>query len=149
MEITAAGLDAAVARAVLAGRADAVVAADREGKIVFWNPGAERVFGFAASEALGRSLDIIIPERQRARHWDGYRRVIAGAKSRYGDGDLLAVPALRKDGTTISVEFMIQILPGEGSAPGGFVAVLRDVTARFEEMRTLRRRLAEDTRPAP
>lgn len=150
MESITTDMEAAVAQAVLAGRADAVVAADRDGVIVFWNPGAERIFGYAAAEAVGSSLDIIIPERQRARHWEGYRRVIAGGKSRYGEGDLLAVPAIRKDGAIVSVEFTIQTLPGEGSAPGGFVAVLRDVTARFDEMRTLRRRLIEAARdPAP
>ena len=146
MASDATDIEAAVAQAVLAGRADAVVAADRDGNIVFGNPGAERIFGYAADEAVGRSLDLIVPERQRARHWEGYRRVIAGGQSRYGDGDLLAVPAIRKDGSTVSVEFTIQPLPGEGGAPGGFVAVLRDVTARFEEMRALRRRLTEAAR---
>ena len=146
MERDTTEIEAAVAQVVLAGRGDAVVAADRDGSIVFWNPGAERVFGFSAADAVGSSLDIIIPERLRARHWDGYRRVIEGGNSRYGDGDLLAVPAIRKDGTTISVEFTIQALPGEGGMSGGFVAVLRDVTARFEEMRALRRHLAEVAR---
>ena len=146
MERDTTEIEAAVAQVVLAGRGDAVVAADRDGSIVFWNPGAERIFGYAADEAVGRSLDLIVPERQRARHWEGYRRVIAGGNSRYGDGDLLAVPAIRKDGTTISVEFTIQALPGEGGMSGGFVAVLRDVTPRFEEPRALRRRLAEVAR---
>ena len=146
MERDTTEIEAAVAQVVLAGRGDAVVAADRDGSIVFWNPGAERVFGFSAADAVGSSLDIIIPERLRVRHWEGYRRVIAGGNSRYGDGDLLAVPAIRKDGTTISVEFTIQALPGEGGMSGGFVAVLRDVTTRFEETRALRRRLAEVAR---
>ncbi len=146
MECDTTEIETAIAQAVLAGRADAIVAADRDGNIVFWNPGAERIFGYAVNEAVGRSLDLIIPERLRARHWAGYRRVIAGGKSRYGDGDLLAVPAVRKDGATISVEFTIQTLPGEGGMSGGFVAVLRDVTARFEETRALRRRLAETAR---
>ena len=76
MERDTTEIEAAVAQVVLAGRGDAVVAADRDGSIVFWNPGAERVFGFSAADAVGSSLDIIIPERLRARHWDGYRRVI-------------------------------------------------------------------------
>ena len=131
-----------LAAAVLATRSDALVAADRDGLIRFWNPGAERVFGFRSDEALGRSLDIIIPERLRARHWDGYAKVIATGESRYGEGDLLSVPALRKDGATISVEFTIVPLKDEAGAMTGMLAIMRDVTARFEEMRALRRKAA-------
>ncbi|MDQ4061049.1 MAG: PAS domain S-box protein, partial [Pseudomonadota bacterium] len=89
---------------------DAVVYADAEGIIHFWNAGAERIFGFAAAEAVGQSLDIIIPVNLRARHWDGFRRVMATGESRYGEGDLLSVPGLRKDGTRISLEFTIAAL---------------------------------------
>jgi PAS domain S-box-containing protein len=131
-----------LAAAVLATRSDALVAADRDGLIRFWNPGAERVFGFRSDEALGRSLDLIIPERLRARHWDGYAKVIATGESRYGEGDLLSVPALRKDGATISVEFTIVPLKDEAGAMTGMLAIMRDVTARFEEMRALRRKAA-------
>src|SRR5215468_933549 len=84
-----------VAEAVLSTPADAIVAADREGIIRFWNRGAERIFGHAAAAAIGRSLDLIIPERLRQRHWDGYRHTMETGQSRYGDGDLLSVPALR------------------------------------------------------
>src|SRR6201993_1336736 len=86
---------------------DAVVFADREGKIRFWNRSAERIFGFATAEALGKSLDLFGREGQRPRHWEGYHRVMAGASSRYGEGDLLAVPAMRKDGRPVSIEFTI------------------------------------------
>ncbi len=130
-------------RVLLESRADAIVFADREGTIRFWNPGAERLFGFTAAEALGRSLDIIIPEPQRARHWDGYRRVMETGESRYGEGDLLAVPGLRKDGSRISLEFTIVPLRGPDGRLEGMAAVLRDVTRRFEELRALRRELAE------
>ena len=99
--------------ALLSTRADAIVAADRRGIICFWNPGAERIFGHLADDAMGRSLDLIIPERLRQRHWAGYGRTMQTGESRYGDGDLLSVPAQRKDGTTISIEFTIVPLKDE------------------------------------
>jgi PAS domain S-box-containing protein len=139
-------LPALIAEAVLGGKSEAVIAADQEGIVCFWNPGAERLFGYSCAEAVGRSLDLIIPERLRRRHWDGYRRVMATGESRYGDGDLLAVPALRQDGATISVEFTIAPLRSEGRLIG-LVAIVRDVTKRFEEMRALKRKLAEITKP--
>jgi PAS domain S-box-containing protein len=89
--------------AVLESAAEAIVYSDREGIIRFWNAGAERIFGFTGEEALGRSLDIIIPEKQRDRHWSGYHEVMRTGQSRYGSGDMLSVPALHKDGRRISV----------------------------------------------
>lgn len=139
---------ALIAEAVLGGKSEAVIAADQEGIVRFWNPGAERLFGYSSAEAIGRSLDLIIPERLRQRHWQGYRRVMATGESHYGDGDLLAVPALRRDGATISVEFTIAALRSEGRLIG-LVAIVRDVTKRFEEVRALKRKLAEITKPQP
>jgi PAS domain S-box-containing protein len=110
--------------------------------IRFWYPGAERLFGFAAAEAVGRPLDIIIPEPQRARHWAGFERVMKTGESRYGAGDVLAVPGLRKDGTRISLEFTIVPFRSADGQVEGMAAILRDVTRRFEEMRALRRELA-------
>ena len=121
---------------------DAVVIADAAGKIRFWNRSATRIFGFEESEALGRTLDLIVPERQRARHWEGYNRVMAGGASRYGAGDVLAVPAMRKDGKRISVEFTILPVRDAAGAMLGIAAFLRDVTPRFEELRALRHELA-------
>lgn len=131
-----------LATAILSTASDAIVAADKEGIITFWNPGAERIFGYTSGDAVGQSLDIIIPERLRARHWEGYRHVMAGGESRYGHGDLLAVPAVRKDGTGLSVEFTIVPLRDEAGALTGLAAIMRDVTRRFEETRELKRRLA-------
>jgi PAS domain S-box-containing protein len=127
---------------VLEACPDAIVYADREGKIRFWNRSATRIFGFAEDEALGQTLDLIVPEAQRARHWEGYDRVTAGGKSRYGEGEVLAVPAMRKDGTRISIEFTILPLHDDAGTMLGIAAFMRDVTSRFEELRALRRELA-------
>lgn len=128
---------------VLSTSSDAIVAADRDGIIRFWNPGAERIFGYSGDDAIGRSLDIIIPERLRARHWDGYRHVIEGGASRYGAGDVLAVPGITKYGAMISLEFTIIPLHDRSGRLIGLAAIMRDVTKRFEEMRALKRKLAE------
>jgi PAS domain S-box-containing protein len=136
-----------IAEAVLSARADAIVAADSNGVICFWNPGAERIFGYSGDEALGRSLDLIIPERLRQRHWEGYWKVMQTGQSRYGESDVLAVPALREDGAAISVEFTIVPLQ-EGGRLIAVVAIMRDVSKRFEETRALKRKLAELTRPS-
>ncbi len=122
--------------------ADAVIYADAAGLIAFWNKGAGRIFGFSEAEALGASLDIIIPENLRKRHWDGYNVTMRTGKTRYGTGDLLAVPALRKDGTRISIEFTILPFHDGAGRVLGIAAILLDVTKRFEEMKTLRKELA-------
>src|SRR5262245_1600720 len=127
--------------ALLQSASDAIIATDREGRITFWNPGAERIFGFTADDAIGQSLDLIIPENLRARHWAGFRHTMETGTSRYGHGDLLSVPGLARDGRRISVEFTIVLLRNEAEVTGT-VAVMRDVTKRFEEMRESKRRLA-------
>ena len=128
--------------ALLVSNADAIIAADAQGVIRFWNPGAERVFGFTAADAVGQSLDLIIPERLRDRHWRGYREVMRTGQSRYGDGDILAVPGVRKDGARISLEFTIVPLRDRSGGLTGMGAILRDVTTRFNELQALRKRLA-------
>jgi PAS domain S-box-containing protein len=137
--------DEMIAEAIIAAASDAIVASDRDGIIRFWNPGAERIFGHSATAAVGQSLDLIIPERLRARHWEGYRQVMASGRSRYGAGEVLSVPALRKDGAPLSVEFTIIPLRSASNEIAGLVAVMRDVTKRFEEMRALKRKLAQAT----
>ena len=132
-----------IGEAVLSTHSDAIIEAGRDGIIGFWNPGAERIFGFTSNEAVGHSLDLIIPERLRQRHWDGYDRTLRTGESRYGAGDVLAVPALRRDGSTISVEFTVVPLKNEKDEMTGMVAIIRDVTKRFEEMRALKRKLAD------
>jgi PAS domain S-box-containing protein len=135
-----------IADAILSAQAEAIIAADTEGVIIFWNPGAERIFGFSESEAIGRSLDIIIPTRLRQRHWDGYRRVMETGKSRYGQGDVLAVPGTAKDGRQLSLEFTIVPLRDGSRGLIGLAAIMRDVTERFEETRALKRKVAEMTK---
>lgn len=127
------------ANRLLAALPDALVHADAQGLIQVWNQGAERIFGFTAAEAIGQSLDLIIPEPLRARHWQGYRTTMQTGESRYGAGDLLSVPALRKDGTRISVEFTIIPFKDAQGRMEGICALMRDVTARFEEIKALRR----------
>jgi PAS domain S-box-containing protein len=117
---------------------DAIIYADAKGLIAFWNKGAERIFGFSDAEALGKPLDIIIPESLRKRHRSGFEQTVHSGKSRYGAGDMLAVPALRKDGTRISVEFTILPFRDRSGRTLGIAATLRDVTKRFEEMKALR-----------
>jgi len=129
-------------REVLEKARDAIIVADQDGLVRFWNAGAERIFGYRRDEALGRSLDLIIPERLRERHWEGYRKVMATGVTRYGD-DVLAVPALRRDGGRLSIEFTILLLRNDGGALVGTAAVIRDVTARWEKERELKKRLAE------
>jgi PAS domain S-box-containing protein len=131
-----------IAIALLGSESDSIIATDRDGRITFWNPGSERIFGFSAAEAIGQSLDLIIPENLRARHWSGYRRVMQTGSSVYGRGDLLSVPALTKDGRRISVEFTIVMLRNGQGELTGMVAVLRDISRRFAEVRELKRRLA-------
>lgn len=131
-----------LARALLSDMPDALVVADAGGAIRFWNAGAERIFGFTAAEATGQSLDIIIPENLRARHWAGYDNTMRTGQSRYGAGDLLAVPAIRKDGSRISVEFTIIPLRDDSGAMEGIAAILRDVTAQFTQTRALRKEIA-------
>ena len=120
---------------------EAVIFADRQGVVRLWNRGAATMFGYSADEALGQSLDLIIPERFRARHWDGYRQVMGTGVTSYGER-LLAVPAMRKDGQRISIEFSIALLKDGRGEVTGAAAVVRDVTARWRAERELRRRLA-------
>jgi PAS domain S-box-containing protein len=127
--------------ALVAETDHAVVVADLEGVIRFWNPGAEAMFGHSRDEAVGQSLDLIIPEKLRARHWDGYDRVMQTGETEYG-GRVLAVPAVRRDGERISVEFTVTLLRDPGGTLRGIGAILRDVTARWEEQRALNRRVA-------
>ena len=121
---------------------DAVIAADPGGAITLWNPAAERMFGHTEAQALGQSLDIIIPQRQQQRHWDGYHKTMETGQTRYGN-DVLRVPAVHKDGHTLSIAFTVAMLHSPDGKVSAIVAVVRDESARFAEDRALKRRLTE------
>lgn len=129
-------------RTLVRNAPDAIVYADAQGMIAFWNKGAERIFGFSEAEAIGKSLDIIIPENLRQRHWEGFAETVRTGKTRYGAGDVLAVPALRKDGSRISIEFTMLLFSDRAGRILGMAAILREVTKRFEQLKALRKELA-------
>lgn len=128
---------------LIATAGDAVVVSDADGAIVVWNAAAERIFGFSEAEALGRSLDLITPERHRRRHWDGYAKSMATGETRYGDGELLRVPALHKDGKPLSIAFTVGMLFGRDGKPTGVTAIIRDETKRWNDDRETRKRLSD------
>jgi len=120
---------------------DAIIFADKDGLIRLWNTGAEAMFGYRAAEMEGQGLDRIIPEALRARHNDGFRRVMTRGESKYAT-DLLAVPGLRKDGVRISLEFTITLVKDDKGEVLGAAAIIRDVTARWHRDQELKKRLA-------
>jgi PAS domain S-box-containing protein len=127
---------------IIAGIGDAVIVSDASGAIILWNAAAERMFGYTEAEALGNSLDLITPERLRARHWEGYHKSMATGTTKYGN-DLLRVPAVHKDGRAMSIAFTVAMLFTPEKKVSAIVAVIRDETARFNEDRALKKRLTE------
>lgn len=121
---------------------DGVIVCDKAGAITFWNAAATRIFGFTESDALGQSLDLIVPERQRQRHWDGYDQTMATGHTRYGS-DVLRVPALHKEGKPLSIAFTVAMLHTPAGEVSAIVAVVRDETERWSEERKLRARVAQ------
>ncbi len=130
------------ATTLVAAMSDALVYADADGIIRVWNRGAVRLFGFSEVDAIGRSLDIIIPDGLRQRHWQGYHETVRTGQTRYGDGQMLSVPAMRQDGTRMSVEFTIVPFVDTSGRMTGIAAIMRDATKSFEELRHLRKELA-------
>ena len=127
---------------LVAAVGDAIIAADASGAIILWNPGAAQMFGHTEEEALGKSLDLITPERLRSRHWEGYHKSMSTGTTKYGN-DLLRVPAEHKDGRAMSIAFTVAMLFTPEHKVGAIVAVIRDETTRFNDDRALRKRLAE------
>lgn len=125
---------------IVKNNSDAIMFADHEGAIRLWNKGAEDMFGFSAAEAEGQSLNLIIPENLRGRHWEGYHKVMASGETRYGT-ELLSAPGIRKDGTRLSLEFSMVIVRGEDGAVLGTGAIIRDITARWQKEKAMKERL--------
>jgi PAS domain S-box-containing protein len=128
--------------ALIQAAGDAIVAAGTDGSILLWNRAAERTFGYTEGEALGHSLDLIIPERFRVRHWKGYQEVVRTGQTRYGT-EVLRVPAVHKDGRSLSIAFTVALLYSSTEEVQAIAAIIRDETTRWNEERALRQRLAE------
>jgi PAS domain S-box-containing protein len=120
-----------IAEQIVNGAHDAIIMADREGIIRLWNKGAEIIFGYDQAEVIGRSLNIIIPENLRERHNRGYQQVMESGRSRYAS-ELLAVPAINKNGSRISVEFSLVLIRDQQDRVFGAAAIIRDVSLRWE-----------------
>ncbi len=135
-------LSADLYREIIEQAPDAILLSDREGRIRLWNRGCELVFGYSETEALGQSLDIVIPEKLRARHWEGYFKVMETGESAYGT-KLLAVPALHKDGHQLSCAFSIVLLKDDSGKPAGVASIMRDVTDVWTREKALKERIAE------
>lgn len=133
-------MDSMILMQVITGAPDAILVSDREGIIRFWNKGAEQMFGHTATEAVGQSLDLIIPDNLRDRHWEGYRRVMASGETRYKTG-LLSSPGIRKNGSRVSLEFSMVLLHDESGAMQGCASIMRDVTERWKKEKELKERL--------
>lgn len=149
--VDAAALPAGVLAQAVVQAPDAVVIVDAAGEVRYWNKGAERIFGYQAHEMLGSTLHPIIPERLRQHHTEGIRAAVARGSSRYGDDDLLAVPAHHADGRMISIEFSVALVTGNDGSVAYVSAITRDVTAGRAQEQELRQRLEvhEPSQPAP
>jgi PAS domain S-box-containing protein len=130
-------------KALVEAIGDAVVGADAKGAITLWNPYAERMFGWTEAEALGQTLDLITPERLRARHWEGYHHSMQTGTTKYGAGEMLRVPAAHKDGRPLSIAFTVTMLKAPDGQVESVIAVIRDESVRFAEDRALKKKLAE------
>ena len=131
-----------VSERIIQQAADAIVLARPDGTIELWNPGAERLFGFTEAEVLGQSLDLIVPEKHRERHWAGYREVMRTGTTHYGD-QVLRVPAQRKDGSRLSIAFTVGLMKGTDGQVEGIFAILRDDSEAFNTQKALRERVKE------
>ena len=127
---------------VVDGVGDGIMAADAQGLITLWNPACTRLFGFTEAEALGKSLDLIIPQRQQKPHWEGYDKTMETGITKYGN-DVLRVPAVHKDGHTLSIAFTVSMLHNADGSVSAIVAVIRDESVKFAQERALKKRITE------
>ena len=129
-------------QALVGAMGDAVVVCDTQGRVVVWNSGAESIFGWSAAEVQGQRMDMIVPERLRKRHWDGYEQSMATGKTKYAH-DVLRVPAVDKAGRAMSIAFTVFMLFGADGKVTACGSVIRDETDRFAQDRALRQRITE------
>ena len=129
-------------QAIVEQAPDAIIFADRDGAIRVWNRGAETVFGYCAAEVLGNSLDVIIPERLRRAHWDGFRRAIDTGQTKYGNR-VLTTRSVHKNGTKMYVDLSFGLVRDGAGTVAGALAIGRDCTARYLSDGALRARVAE------
>ena len=128
-------------KALVSHIGEAVIISDRDENILFWNASAERIFGYTPNEALGKTLSIITPDRFRERHSKGYFHTMETGKTKYGN-TLLRVPAIHKDGRSISIAFSVTMIFDDQDQPMAIAATIRDETERFQEERKLKEKLA-------
>jgi PAS domain S-box-containing protein len=129
-------------QALVTSAGDGIMASDAQGLITLWNPACTRMFGFTEADALGKSLDLIIPQRQQKPHWDGYHKTMETGKTKYGN-DVLRVPAIHKDGHTLSIAFTVSMLYNPDGSVSAIVAVIRDESVKFAQERALKKRVTE------
>ena len=126
---------------LIAHAPDAVVLADCAGVIRLWNRMAEAMFGHGAAEAIGQTLDLIVPEPYRVAHWAGFSHAIEQGRFA-GDDVLLTSRALTKDGRTIAVELSAAIVRSPAGQVRGIMAIGRDVTERRKREQAQLERIA-------
>lgn len=131
-----------LARRLLEDTPDGIVICDPQGVVRYWNRGAARIFGWPSDRVIGATLDVIIPDNLRTRHWDGWNVAIRAGRSKYAEGQLLAVPALHRDGHRISIEFSMQLVKAADGQVEWIAACIRDVTDRYQREVATRRELA-------
>ena len=131
-----------VFRRIVEQTTDAIIFADREGLIRIWNQGAESVFGFPAGEVLGKSLDVIIPEELRKKHWEGYGKAIETGRTRLGSR-VLTTRSCHKDGSRLYVDLSFAVIVDDSGHAEGTLAIGRNVTERYLADKTLRKHAAE------
>lgn len=136
------GVNPDVYKAIVEQSTDAVILSDREGAILIWNRGAERVFGYGVQEALGQSLDLIIPERMRAAHWKGFRRAVESGKTKYG-GKVMTTRSVHKDGRTLYVDLSFSLVDDGAGELAGVLATGRDCTERYLVDKALRAKVQD------
>lgn len=133
---------AALSQAIVEQTPEAVIFADRDGSIRLWNPGAQALFGHSAAEAIGQSLDIIIPEHLRRAHWDGFDHAMKTGEARH-PGEVRTTRSMHKDGRKLYVDLTFTLIRDSGGTVIGALSIGRDCTARHLEGVALRKRIAE------